>query len=445
MYIAEFEITDLRSFRGAQSISLDRGDGTYAGWTVFAGRNGAGKSTLLKALALSIIGPLAARSLAGVFSDWVRVGAASGTIATSLDFDSGRDEFQSGGRTTKGRFWTGLEWRPNPHGTDALDRWLTKLPPNQAKAPDRGPWGESPRGWFVAGYGPYRHLGPTTADIVRLNANPVLARLVNLFHEAATLSDAIEWLQQVHARALEDRPGAQQLRDDVLAFMADGLLPDDSTVERVDSDGLWVCRDGVSLPLEQVSDGYRTVAALVVDMLRCLHATYGGLALERDEHGQPVCPLPGVVLIDEVDAHMHVAWQQRIGFWLTRHFPNIQFLVTTHSPFICQAASPRGIIRLPAPGEHDTNIAHIDDRLFASIVNGGADEAVMTELFGLEHAHSREAEQLRQQLAELEEQVLLGTAGEDELQRYEELRRQVPDNVGELARRRLQMVSRNAK
>src|SRR5690606_33514301 len=148
-----------------------------------------------------------------------------------------------------------------------------------------------------------------------------------------------------------------------LAFMADGLLPDDSTVERVDSDGLWICRDGVSLPLEQVSDGYRTVAALVVDLLRCLHATYGGLALERDEHGQPVCPLPGVVLIDEVDAHMHVAWQQRIGFWLTQHFPNIQFLVTTHSPFICQAASPRGIIRLPAPGERNTQIAHIDDRL----------------------------------------------------------------------------------
>lgn len=449
MYIAEFEISDLRSFRGTQSISLDRGDGTYAGWTVFAGRNGAGKSTLLKALALSIIGPLAARSLAGVFSDWVRVGAASGTVATLLKADPQLDDFEIVNRPTRPS-WSGLEWRPNPHGTDILEGWLNKAHATE-KAKLRGPWvklgpwAEGMSGWFVAGYGPYRHLGPTTTDIVRLSANPVLARLVNLFHEAATLSDAIEWLQQVHARALEGRPGAQQLRDDVLAFMADGLLPDDSTVERVDSDGLWVCRDGVSLPLEQVSDGYRTVAALVVDMLRCLHATYGGLALERNEHGQPVCPLPGVVLIDEVDAHMHVAWQQRIGFWLTQHFPNIQFLVTTHSPFICQAASPRGIIRLPAPGERDTQITHIDDRLFASIVNGGADEAVMTELFGLEHAHSPEAERLRRQLAELEEQVLLGTAGEDELQRYEELRRQVPDNVGELARRRLQMVSRNAK
>jgi predicted ATP-binding protein involved in virulence len=45
---------------------------------------------------------------------------------------------------------------------------------------------------------------------------------------------------------------------------------------------------------------------------------------------------------------MHVEWQQKIGFWLTSHFPNIQFLTTSHSPFICQAAGPRGVIRLPA-------------------------------------------------------------------------------------------------
>ncbi len=431
MYVTEFEITDLRSFCGTHSVSLDRGDGSYAGWTVFAGRNGSGKSTLLKALALAIIGPNAARSLAGVFTDWVRHGATQAQVKARLSFDERRDDtpWKDGSA-----IWTGLEWDPDPRGTDRLraqkdaeyeEAWL-------------GPWENVPWGWFVAGYGPYRRLGANPTEVMRLSANPVLSRLVNLFYEAATLSEAVEWLQQVHARALENRPGAAALRDDVLAFLAAGLLPDDSVVEKVDSEGLWIHRNGVSLPLEQVSDGYRTVTALVVDLIRCLHDAYDGeLALERNAAGEPICTLPGVVLIDEVDAHMHVAWQQRIGFWLTEHFPRIQFLVTTHSPFICQAASARGIIRLPAPGEDQRTIAHIEGDLFNTIVRGGVDEAVMTELFGLEHAHSAEAERMRRSLAALEQRVLTGQASDDELKRYEQLKAQLPDDLGELARRRL--------
>lgn len=45
----------------------------------------------------------------------------------------------------------------------------------------------------------------------------------------------------------------------------------------------------------------------------------------------------GVVLIDEVDAHLHPTWQTRIGQWFTKYFPNIQFIVTTHSPLVCRA------------------------------------------------------------------------------------------------------------
>ena len=99
MYVTDLEISDLRSFRGTQPISLDRGDGTYAGWTVFAGRNGAGKSTLLKAIALSIVGPLAARSLAGSFPAWVRKGAATARMETRLAFDAQLDGFQGSGNT----------------------------------------------------------------------------------------------------------------------------------------------------------------------------------------------------------------------------------------------------------------------------------------------------------------------------------------------------------
>ncbi|EIU3225964.1 AAA family ATPase [Pseudomonas aeruginosa] len=439
MYITEIEITDLRSFRGAHSVSLAHSDGTYPGWTVFAGRNGAGKSTLLKAIALSVIGPLASRSLAGVFTDWVRKGAESGMVASRIAFTEQKDTFQSGGRVTKTPFWAGLKWSPSSHGHDVLERWMDKESPNRQRIPDRGPWADGPSGWFIAGYGPYRHLGPPPADVIKLSGDPVVARLVNLFNETATLSDAVDWLKQVHLRALENRPGAESLKNTVLDILGDGLLPDGSLVRKVDSEGLWIERDGVTMPLEQVSDGYRTVAALVVDIIRRIYETYGGLEASRNESGKLVCNQPGVVLIDEVDAHLHVAWQQKIGFWLTQTFPAIQFLVTTHSPFICQAASSNGIIRLPAPGEQRT-IEHIDEITWNAVVNGGADDAVMTELFGLEHAHSFESEQLRQEIAILESKLMRGTANKSEIDRYSEIKDVLSADLGELADRKLRAV-----
>jgi hypothetical protein len=209
-------------------------------------------------------------------------------------------------------------------------------------------------------------------------------------------------------------------------------------VLKVDSDGLWIRRDQVDLALQQVSDGYRTVTALVLDLVRRLVECFGSLALSDE---RPVCPHEGVVLIDEVDAHMHVAWQQKIGFWLTEHFPNLQFLVTTHSPFICQAASSRGIVRLPAPGE-DRRMEVVDDRLYTSIVNGGADDAVMSELFGLEHAHSPHAEALRAALAGLEVKMMTCTATDADRAAHRALAEKLPDDVGEEADRKLRAVAR---
>lgn len=211
----------------------------------------------------------------------------------------------------------------------------------------------------------------------------------------------------------------------MLRLLHDGLLPDGWGVLGVDSDGLWLQRDDTTMLLDAMSDGHRVVTALVLDLVRHLHDCYGDLRLEGGRTWR--CLLPGVVLIDEIDAHMHVGWQQRIGFWLTEHFPRLQFLVTTHSPFICQAASPGGLIRLPAPGENRA-IERVPDHLADAIRNGGADLAVMTELFGLEHAHSEPAEALRQRVAALELRVLDDEATQTELAEYDHLRAQLPDN-----------------
>jgi predicted ATP-binding protein involved in virulence len=247
---------------------------------------------------------------------------------------------------------------------------------------------------------------------------------VSLFREDASLAESVLWLQEVYLRRLEDKPGWAELEALVLRLLGNGLLPGDMAVRRVDSEGLWVSQGGVDLPLRDLSDGYRTVAALVLDIVRHMSRTYGDLALTETADGLAL-DYPGVVLIDEIDAHLHVSWQQNIGFWLKTRFPKIQFIVSTHSPFICQAADPRGLIRLPAPAEA-RSAEHVSDQLFLRIVNGTADEAALTELFGLDHTYSNHSDELRRRVAALESKIVRGQASRSEREEHEQLELQIP-------------------
>ncbi len=146
-----------------------------------------------------------------------------------------------------------------------------------------------------------------------------------------------------------------------------------------------------------------------------------------------------MVLIDEIDVHLHVSWQQQVGFWLKSRFPKIQFIVTTHSPFICQAADPNGLIRLPGPGDQGRP-EHVSQDVYNTVVNGGADEAVLSELFGLDRPHSKKAEQLRERVAELEARDLDGGISEAELAELESLRQQLPGNPDAMLDRTLRKL-----
>ncbi|PTL84630.1 AAA family ATPase [Vitiosangium sp. GDMCC 1.1324] len=434
MYICRVLLKDVR---GLPDIGIDfqRPDGRYAGWTVLAGRNGSGKSTLLKAIALTIVGPGAMRGLQRSFVGWIREGEDGAIASTELAIDEA-DRFSGSNDVPQERMWTGLAWIRMAGGSEpalfALDdeRKVQLRPQLQ----ERGPWAINPVGWFMVGYGPYRRLSGSGSDVQGLmQGPPSVTRLVNLFREDSALIESVQWLKELHLRRLEKREGAAELLDGVLKLLNDGLLPDSTKVDKVDSEGLWVTQGQVSLPLRDMSDGYRTVVALVMDIARQLHATYGEFKLVQQD-GRWCVSYPGVVLIDEVELHLHLSWQRRIGFWFKSRFPNIQFIVTTHSPFVCQAADPKGLIRLPAPGE-DRTAEHVSDELYKTVVNGTVDEAALTELFGLEHVHSDESERLRERVAQLEARVLEGGATPEEREELDRLSAQLPNTGSALVDR----------
>ena len=258
-----------------------------------------------------------------------------------------------------------------------------------------------------------------------------IARVVSLFREDSSLVESITWFREIYLKRLEKRAGFSSLERSILNIMNDGLLPGSTKVKKINSDGLWVEQDGVKLPLTELSDGYRTTAALVLDIIRLLYRNFGKLEVKKgkDQEGEHYKILhDGVVLIDEVDLHLHVSWQRGFGFWLKRHFPNIQFIVTTHSPFICQAADPRGLIRLPAPGE-DRPAEHVSEELYNTVVNGSIDDAVLTELFGLDTPYSEPAERLREDVARLEAKLQTGKASDKDRRKLEDLRARLPQNL----------------
>ena len=87
-----------------------------------------------------------------------------------------------------------------------------------------------------------------------------------------------------------------------------------------------VKKDGQYLKINQLSDGEKCTIALFGDLARRM--TLANPALPNPLEGQ------GVVLIDELDLHMHTLWQRKVMQVLRKTFPNIQFIITTHSPQI---------------------------------------------------------------------------------------------------------------
>jgi predicted ATP-binding protein involved in virulence len=104
-----------------------------------------------------------------------------------------------------------------------------------------------------------------------------------------------------------------------------------------------VTKQGQELIVNQLSDGEKGLLAMVGDLARRLAIANPGLP----------DPLQGsgVVLIDEIELHLHPKWQREIIPALTRTFPNCQFIVTTHSPQVISQVKPEGIYILERTDE----------------------------------------------------------------------------------------------
>lgn len=264
----------IKNFRPIDHVDLDlsRSTSVNGPWEMLLGDNGSGKSSILQAIALTLIGP-ADRAAIGITPAHVlRHGARSGSVEVYL---------------------TGL---PKP---------LTLRFDRDATAFD----GEAAPQALLLAYGSMRLL-PRDRGLNRV-ASTATVKVGNLFDPLAPITDPSLWLQ-----TLDDA----QFNDVAVAVKALLTLDERARVER-DHSGVYIRQGRRRDALDELSDGYQSMLVLACDVMKTVLALWGSPSQAE-----------GIVLIDELGAHLHPRWRMRIVGALREILPRIQFVVTTHDP-----------------------------------------------------------------------------------------------------------------
>jgi len=399
MYISKIILKHIRGFESLE-FDLDRGGGVFAGWTVFTGSNGSGKSSLMRAIATCIIGRDTTRGLETSFQGWIREPSNGEKSTISLDIVSVRGDESRRGQPTKKPFTARLEIKRNGSEPILVDASPKK---NKKKAvAEDAIWSSSSKGWFACGYGPFRRVFGASADAQRTMTAPRTNAWVTLFKEEASLLEADKWMRDLDYQALEGKEEKKKERDILIEILRDDFLPRAITIEGISSSGLLLKdRNDVNLSWTAMSDGYRAALALLVDILRHMIQAFGVENLVERVSGHLEVTHSGVVLIDEIDAHLHPEWQREIGFWLKSHFPKVQFLVTTHSPIILQAADPNGLFVLPEPGGTDKP-RRLTQEEYQKVIASRPDSILLSPAFGLQNTRSEPVVEKRSRYSRLQ-------------------------------------------
>lgn len=331
MYLERVHIENIRSLSSLELnfADPDAAQGTRR-WSLIAGENGSGKTTMLKAIGLALAGSDSLHSLIDEPGTWVRDGCDEGHIHLIMRSDNlERREISLSIRADEG---VSSLIRRNTEGLEMLDSALQHASQN----------------YFVVAYGPYRRLSQDPSFLSKESA-PVRAQsMATMFDSDRPLFPIQTW-----AMRLEYRDGEEGL--EIVRNSINALLPgiEFDGIDRRAETLIFRTPDGL-VPLERLSDGYQNVAAWIGDLLYRVTEAFA-------HHKNPL-QARGILLIDEIDAHLHPSWQRQLRNFLDATLPNFQIIATTHSALTLQqsheddaivlARDESGVVKAsPFPGD----------------------------------------------------------------------------------------------
>ena len=381
IYFLSLELKNVRCFAESQVLSLVDSSGRPARWTLLVGDNGVGKTTLLQCLAWMRptpyystateqegIQPLLHDQDPPVMARLLREGAG----ITTLRAEMVQISFLTSQLPRTARVRTGIEVRAR--NNKFHDAKLIDNKPKKTVDP------------FIITYGANRHMGHQN-----VGKSPESGSVDLLQTDDTELIDAAEVLSALDYSSYKERSKARARLEkmkhalaEILPFIAESddieILGPQQPGGSDESGGLRFRTPYGRVLLDGLSLGHRTVTAWIVDLAWRLIVEYPESAKPLEE--------PAVVLIDEIDLHLHPYWQRTIMQQLSEHFPNVQFVATTHSPLMITSMINVNVAVLK---QVDDDVV-IDNDLGA--VEGWRVDQVLVDLFGLKSARSKRFEDL---------------------------------------------------
>ena len=315
-FLLSLQLINVRLFK---RFKCDFGKGDVPRrWTLLQGDNGMGKTTVLRAIALLTAGSDAFAELLGEPERWIRNGETACEISgTFLDPDGNRAYLRlqlKRGQTISQVF------ESNKELFKAIDKAIEASSAHYATfgfgVTRRLSRQEPSPGSRANSYEDERAQGVATLFSSDMILQPLQKTVIDLNYRRGT-------------RGLEIVKGALARLFPEVTF---------SKIDRERSDIVFYSQNNGSLLLDQLSDGLQSMGAWWGDLL--YHLT------RLDPwHDQPL-DIPGLLLLDEIDLHLHPNWQRGLREFLLEKLPNFQIVATSHSPFVLQSLQPGELIKL---------------------------------------------------------------------------------------------------
>jgi uncharacterized protein (TIGR02646 family) len=323
-FIERIELKNIRAFEQLE-LRPPIGASDRGEWFVLLGENGSGKSSVLQAVTCALLGQEGVNRLGVRATDLLRRGCAKGEVRVHV---------------------TGMStpvvmtlWRRGNRIT---------VEPRDPKL-------------MVLAYGATRLLNESSGT-----QKSARVKVSNLFDPYARLSNGRPWLYK-----------AGKAEFDRFARSLSALLPRSDGARFTRRAGqIYVETPGVRDTLANLSSGYQAVLALALDIMSVMRTNW-----EDMESAE------GIVLIDEVDAHLHPRWKMRIVRRLREVFPRMQFIATSHEPLTLRGLERSEVAVLKRSLDGSVSAITADSEDFPSPKFMRVDQLLTSELFGL---HSTE-------------------------------------------------------
>ncbi len=392
MFLQKLVLENVRSIEHLE-ISFLNDEDSIRKWTFILGENGCGKSTILRAIALLLAGSEALPELLGNPDSWIRNGKNECLIHADLVNKEGKvspiDLRLSRGQLLKETF------ENNRDSLNFLDKALS----------------HTARNYLAIGYGVSRRLNnekslnSAQSNIFR---HPRAGSVATLFKPDATLNSLEQW-----AMDLDYQTSGKGLK--LVQSSLNNLLPGVkfSHIDKENKQLLFKTADGV-VPLSYLSDGYQNVVAWSSDLLYRVTSVF-------KDHKNPF-QARGLLLIDEIDLHLHPLWQRRLMNFLTDRLPNFQIIATTHSAITVHQAGKGELFILK---RDKPNSSPKIEQYQAAPRDLKLHQLLVSPIFGLESSDSLAVEKLKTDYYKLKSKANLS---DSEVEKFKGIK----DEVAEL-------------